>query len=45
MYRTLLRKLMYRPKIGTLRVKWLKEFKLEKELKVTRNNTFLKITL
>jgi hypothetical protein len=30
----LLRKLMYRPKAGTLRVKWLEELKLEKELRV-----------
>jgi hypothetical protein len=31
----MLRKLIYRPKVGTLRAKWLKELKLEKELKVT----------
>jgi hypothetical protein len=31
----MLRKLIYRPKTGTLRVKWLEELKLEKELKVT----------
>jgi hypothetical protein len=35
MHRTLLRKLIYRPKTGTLRVKWLKELKLKEELKVT----------
>jgi hypothetical protein len=35
MHRTSLKKLMYRPKIGTLRAKWLKELKLKKELKVT----------
>jgi hypothetical protein len=35
MYRTLLKKLIYRPKAGILRVKWLKEFKLKEELKVT----------
>jgi hypothetical protein len=34
MHRTSVRKLIYRPKMGTLRVKWLKEFKLEKEFKV-----------
>jgi hypothetical protein len=31
----MLRKLIYRPKTGTLRVKWLEELKLEKELRVT----------
>jgi hypothetical protein len=31
----MLRKLIYRPKAGTLRVKWLKELKLEEELRVT----------
>jgi hypothetical protein len=31
----MLRKLIYRPKIGTLRAKWLKELELEEELKVT----------
>jgi hypothetical protein len=31
MYRTLLRKLIYKPKTGTLRVKWLEELELEKE--------------
>jgi hypothetical protein len=31
----MLRKLIYRPKTGTLRVKWLEELKLEKEFKVT----------
>jgi hypothetical protein len=34
MHRTLLRKLIYKPKTGTLRVKWLEELKLEKEFKV-----------
>jgi hypothetical protein len=34
MYRTSARKLIYRPKIGTLRAKWLKELKLEEEFKV-----------
>jgi hypothetical protein len=29
------KKLIYRPKTGTLRVKWLEELELEKELKVT----------
>jgi hypothetical protein len=31
----MLRKLIYRPKTGTSRAKWLEELKLEKELKVT----------
>jgi hypothetical protein len=31
----MLRKLIYRPKIGTLRAKWLEELELEKELGVT----------
>jgi hypothetical protein len=31
----MLRKLIYRPKIGILRAKWLKELELEKEFKVT----------
>jgi hypothetical protein len=35
MYRTLLKKLMYRPRAGILRAKWLKELKLEKKLKKT----------
>jgi hypothetical protein len=29
------KKLIYRPKIGILRAKWLKKLKLEKELRVT----------
>jgi hypothetical protein len=33
MYRTSLKKLMYKPKEGTLRAKWLEKLKLEKELK------------
>ena len=33
-YRTLLRKLIYRPKVGTLKAKQLKELKLKKELRV-----------
>ena len=33
-YRTLLKKLMYRPRAGTLRVKWLEKLKLKKEFKV-----------
>ena len=32
MHRTLPRKLMYRPKTGTPRAKWLKEFKQEEDL-------------
>jgi hypothetical protein len=31
----MLRKLIYRPKTGTLRVKWLEELKLKKKLKIT----------
>jgi hypothetical protein len=31
----MLKKLIYRPKIGTLRAKWLEELKLKEELKVT----------
>jgi hypothetical protein len=31
----MLRKLIYRPKAGTLRVKWLEKLKLKKELRVT----------
>jgi hypothetical protein len=31
----MLRKLIYRPKAGTLRAKWLEELELKKELKVT----------
>jgi hypothetical protein len=34
-YRTTLRKLIYRPKIGILRAKWLKELELKEELGVT----------
>jgi hypothetical protein len=30
----MLKKLIYRPKTGTLRVKWLEELKLKKKLKV-----------
>ena len=31
----MLRKLIYKPKIGTPRAKWLEELKLEEELKTT----------
>jgi hypothetical protein len=31
----MLRKLIYRPRTGILRVKWLEEFKLKEEFKVT----------
>jgi hypothetical protein len=31
----MLKKLIYRPKIGTPRAKWLKELELEEEFKVT----------
>ena len=37
MHQILLRKLMYRPRAGTPRAKWLEEFKQEEDLKtVTR---------
>jgi hypothetical protein len=35
MYRILLKKLIYRPRTGTPRAKWLKELELKKELGVT----------
>jgi hypothetical protein len=35
MHRTLFKKLMHKPKIGTLRVKWLEKLKLKEELRVT----------
>jgi hypothetical protein len=35
MYKTLLKKLIYRPRAGIPKVKWLKELKLKKELKIT----------
>jgi hypothetical protein len=38
-YRTMLKKLIYRPKAGTLRAKWLEELKLKKELRVTTRFT------
>jgi hypothetical protein len=31
----MLKKLIYRPKTGTLRAKWLEELELKKELRVT----------
>jgi hypothetical protein len=31
MHKTLLRKLIYKPRTGTLRVKWLEELELKKE--------------
>jgi hypothetical protein len=31
----MLKKLIYRPKTGTLRAKWLKELELKKKLRVT----------
>jgi hypothetical protein len=31
----MLRKLIYRPRTGTLRAKWLKELELEEEFRVT----------
>jgi hypothetical protein len=33
------RKLIYRPRIGTLRAKWLKELELEKEFGITTRFT------
>jgi hypothetical protein len=39
MHRTLLKKLIYKPKTGTLKAKWLKELKLKKELKATTKFT------
>ena len=33
MHQTLLKKLIYRPKAGILRAKWLKEFNQEEDLK------------
>ena len=33
-YRILLKKLIYRPKASTLKIKWLKELKLKKKLKI-----------
>jgi hypothetical protein len=42
MYRTLLKKLIYRPRTGILRAKWLEKLKLKKELskaiKFTKRN-------
>jgi hypothetical protein len=35
----MLRKLIYRPKTGTLRAKWLEELELEKEFRVTTRFT------
>jgi hypothetical protein len=35
MHRTLLRKLIYKPRTDILRAKFLKELKLEKKLRVT----------
>jgi hypothetical protein len=35
MHKTLLKKLMYKSRAGTPRVKWLEELELEKELKIT----------
>jgi hypothetical protein len=35
----MLRKLIYRPRTGTLRAKWLEELKLKKELRVTTKFT------
>jgi hypothetical protein len=35
----MLRKLIYRPKAGILRVKWLKELKSKEELRVTTRFT------
>jgi hypothetical protein len=35
----MLRKLIYKPRAGILRAKWLEELELEKELKVTTRFT------
>jgi hypothetical protein len=35
MHRTLLKKLIYKLKTGTLRAKWLEKLKLEEEFRVT----------
>jgi hypothetical protein len=35
----MLRKLIYRPRIGTLRAKWLKELELKEEFRVTTKFT------
>jgi hypothetical protein len=35
----MLKKLIHRPRAGILRAKWLKELKLEKELRVTTKFT------
>ena len=39
MHRTLLRKLIYKPKAGTPRVKWLEKLELKKKLRVTTKFT------
>ena len=39
MHWTLLKKLIYRPRTGTPKVKWLEEFKQEEDLKVTTRFT------
>ena len=39
MHRTLLRKLMYRPKAGTPRAKWLEELKQEEDFRAATKFT------
>ena len=39
MYRTLLRKLIYKFRAGTLRAKWLKEFKQKEDFKTATKFT------
>ena len=39
MHRTSLRKLMYRPRAGTPRVKWLEKFKQEEDFKTATKFT------
>ena len=39
MHQTLLKKLIYRPRAGTPRAKWLKEFKQEEDFKVATKFT------
>ena len=39
MHQTLLRKLMYRPRVGIPRAKWLEKFKQEEDLKTATKFT------
>jgi hypothetical protein len=38
-YKTMLKKLIYRPRAGTLRAKWLKKLELKEKLRVTTRFT------